>query len=187
MPLTVPQTQLILNSYFQNGQKPDQDKFMEFIGTMFYLFQQAENDVAALSNVAAQVTGAAPDFLLIAKRLSAATLAGADPRDASAHWGILRSFNFDHVTAYAQAANAPLRYNFWTQRKFSVLPDSTLTLANFNGTSIYQGTGGWIQSGGANNEFGTSAFQIPYNNSTNNGPNVPVNGTLRIISWGVLA
>lgn len=39
----LPQQQSVLESYFKTGDQPDEVQFREFIGTMYYLFQQAQN------------------------------------------------------------------------------------------------------------------------------------------------
>jgi hypothetical protein len=54
MPVTVPQTEANLLSYFQTGDKPTQDQFEELIRTMFYLY-----NVVVTSAAAAEVSAAA--------------------------------------------------------------------------------------------------------------------------------
>lgn len=55
MPDTIPQTETILKSYFENGDQPQENEFRELIGTMFYLFTQA---IAAADAANANATAA---------------------------------------------------------------------------------------------------------------------------------
>lgn len=179
--MPIPQTQNILRSYFENGKKPDESQFWEFIDTMYVLYQQAVDAADALQAVADQVSEAAPDFLLIAKRISVTPLNGNDPREAAAHWQILRSYNFDHVTAYTSVVGTA-RYNFWTKKAFTLLPDAALTIQNGTATGVIGGK--FINPSVADAEFNTSAFQLAYYNASAN--NVPLNGYIRVAAWGVL-
>jgi len=63
MPVTIPQTQQILESYFQTGSEPTAPQFQELIGTMFYLYQNALNQ----ANQAAAAAAAAQAALALAQ------------------------------------------------------------------------------------------------------------------------
>jgi hypothetical protein len=66
MPVTVPQTQTILESYFQTGDMPTQDQFQEFIDTMFYLYEQMTEAAADAATAAAAATATANAALALA-------------------------------------------------------------------------------------------------------------------------
>jgi hypothetical protein len=61
---TVPQTQLILQSYFQTGQVPSSTNYMEFIGTMFYLYNASVSNAQAAAASAANLFKASGEFYL---------------------------------------------------------------------------------------------------------------------------
>jgi hypothetical protein len=56
---TIPQTQTVLQSYFQTGDMPSQDQFDELIGTMFYLFNESVSNAAAAAASAAAAAASA--------------------------------------------------------------------------------------------------------------------------------
>lgn len=53
---TVPQTQTILNSYFQNGAYPNQTNYAEFVDTMFWLANQEYTNAQFAISLAEQAT-----------------------------------------------------------------------------------------------------------------------------------
>lgn len=57
---TIPQTQTVLQSYFQTGDVPTQNQFLEFIGTMFYLYNATLSAANAAAADAATVSEALP-------------------------------------------------------------------------------------------------------------------------------
>lgn len=71
MPITIPQTQTVLLSYFQTGDEPTANQFAELIGTMFYLYQEMLNASAQTQTLAtatqALVNGSLPRAYLSAK------------------------------------------------------------------------------------------------------------------------
>lgn len=64
MPATIPQTETVLKSYFQTGDKPTQEQFEELIGTMFHLFTLAQDAADAAAADAATALARAPLALL---------------------------------------------------------------------------------------------------------------------------
>lgn len=66
MPVVIPQSEVILRSHFETGDKPTQDQFAEFIGTMFYLAQRAQDTADAALAVAALARARAPLVLVSA-------------------------------------------------------------------------------------------------------------------------
>ncbi|HEV8523080.1 MAG TPA: hypothetical protein VGQ71_01165 [Terriglobales bacterium] len=60
----IPQTETILKSYFQTGDKPDQLEFEELIGTMFHQDQLAITTADDAADVAADAMALAPVCLL---------------------------------------------------------------------------------------------------------------------------
>lgn len=64
MPATIPQTETILKSYFETGDKPVQQEFEELIGTMFYYDALALNAADAASDLATEAIALAPVCLL---------------------------------------------------------------------------------------------------------------------------
>lgn len=64
MPTTIPQTETILKSYFETGDKPLQLEFEELIGTMFYYDALALNAADAAADLATEAISLAPVCLL---------------------------------------------------------------------------------------------------------------------------
>jgi hypothetical protein len=181
--MAIPQDQNTLRSYFVNGAKPDQTKFWEFIDTMFALYGEAIDGGNALSAMADRVTNTAPSFLLIAKKI-ANTAFGVNPANAAAHWQILRSYNFDHVTFHSDGTP---RYNFWTKTALTNFPVQSLPqIYAASVVTTYQGAAPkFAVAGGFDNEFGTSIFQLPYYNAAASSLSIPVNAIINVIAWGV--
>jgi hypothetical protein len=87
---TIPQTEAILQGYFQTGDTPTQNQFTELIGTMFYLYNEMLAEAAALSGQVAALQGALPQVLLHANSVSGAF---ANP----AAWHFIKQYNVSNV------------------------------------------------------------------------------------------
>jgi hypothetical protein len=67
MPVTIPQSEIILRSYFETGDQPTQDQFAELIGTMFYLAAQAAAIASSAGSDAAAALARTPLAVCSAK------------------------------------------------------------------------------------------------------------------------
>ncbi len=95
MPVTIPQDEVMLLSYFQTGDKPTQDQFGELIGTMFYQFQSLSDRMDALELLVADAIARAPQAL------------------ASALWpgaGTIYTLEYQVNVAQIQVLSAPTRF-----------------------------------------------------------------------------
>ena len=62
---TIPQTEPVLKSYFETGDKPTEDQFVEFVGTMFHNDQVTQGQAAAAEATADAALAAATTAALL--------------------------------------------------------------------------------------------------------------------------
>ena len=139
MPVTIPQTQTILKSYFQTGSEPTQDQFAEFIGTMFYLYQgtlNAANAAIATADATQAAQAGAPGPVVIANIVNNAvvgTLTGVTS------WLQQAGFGSNWILTFA----APFANTNYKVLVTGNLPQPTLALGTltFNLANIHNPSG----------------------------------------------
>jgi len=105
----VPQTETILKSYFETGDQPTQTQFEEFIGTMFYLYQLAQNTAVQASDNADDAVSHAPLAMVTARYVSGtAYTLDSQQNIASIQTRRVSDSVLDNV------GNLKLRFNFTT-------------------------------------------------------------------------